>query len=91
LGENNGRNRGGWTKDSLAYVERVNGVLDGLRGYWPLTLRQVYYQLVAGLDIENCEAEYKKLSRLLTKARLDNLISWDATEDRARATLDSDG
>jgi hypothetical protein len=87
----NGRNRGGWSKDSLAYVERVNAILDGLRDYWPLTLRQVYYQLVASQAVENCEAEYKKLSRLLAKGRIDGRVTWDAFEDRARSTLFSGG
>lgn len=87
----NGRNRGGWTPTALVYVKRVNAILDDLREYWPVTLRQVYYQLVAGQVIENCEAEYKKLSRTLAKARIDGLVTWDAIEDRARSTLDSAG
>src|SRR4029077_1657950 len=86
---NTHRDRGGWTPAALAYVERVNQTLSGLRDYWPLTLRQVYYQLVAALFIENNEEQYKKLSRILVKARLSGLVTWDALEDRARSLLPS--
>ncbi len=40
------RNRGSWTTGKLRYLEQVRRVLDELEDYWPLTLRQVYYQLV---------------------------------------------
>ncbi len=72
-------------------MRNVNDVLERLRDYWSLTLRQVYYQLVASQVIPNNMAEYKKLSRLLTKARLDNLCSWEALEDRLRSHLESGG
>lgn len=83
------RDRGGWTDNTLQYVDRVNEVLKDLRDYWPLTLRQVYYQLVAAGNIQNNTGQYNKLSRILTKARLDGKVSWDAIEDRARSTLSS--
>ena len=91
MSENNGRNRGGWTPATLAYLEHVVAVLNGLTDYWPLTLRQVYYQLVASGAIQNNLGEYSKLSRILTKARLDGYVSWDAMEDRTRVTLNSGG
>ena len=91
MSENIGRNRGGWSKAGLAYLDRVIEILDGLADYWPLTLRQVYYQLVARGAIANNLGEYSKLSRILTKARLDGYVSWDAMEDRTRATLKSGG
>lgn len=86
-----GRNRSSWTKKSLAFLEQVQEVLEELRGYWPLTLRQVYYRLVAGGVIENNRSEYQKLSRILTTARLDGEVPWDALEDRARTTLAAGG
>jgi hypothetical protein len=87
----NGRNRSTWTPKTLAYLQRVQGVLEELEDYWPLTLRQVYYRLVAAGDIENNRSEYQKLSRILTTARLDGKVPWDALEDRARATLHASG
>lgn len=85
------RKRGGWSSAANDYVARVVDVLNQLSTYWPLTLRQVYYQLVARGAIANEKREYSKLSRLLTKARLDGLVPWDAIEDRVRATLGSGG
>jgi Na+-translocating ferredoxin:NAD+ oxidoreductase RnfG subunit len=65
-------------------------VLDDLMEYWPLTLRQ-YYQLVAAGVIDNDPKEYGKLSRELAKARLDGVVPWEAIEDRTRSLLTSDG
>jgi len=83
------RNRGGWSATSLGYREHVEGVLETLTEYWPLTLQQVYYQLVAQGFVENRKPEYQKLSRVLTKARFDGLVSWEALEDRTRSLHDS--
>lgn len=49
-----------------------------------MTLRQLYYQLVARDIIPNKLAEYSRLSRLLTDARMYGLIDWDFIEDRVR-------
>jgi len=81
------RNRGGWTDASLDYLSDVIDVLDELEEYHPLTLRQVYYQLVASETIENKIESYRKLSRILTKARIDGYVSWSAIEDRAREII----
>jgi hypothetical protein len=49
-----------------------------------VTLRQVYYRLVAKGFIQNKDKEYRKLSGLLTDARYCGMIDWDAIEDRVR-------
>jgi len=49
-----------------------------------VTLRQLYYQLVARGFIPNTDKEYRKLSGLLTDARYCGLIDWNAIEDRVR-------
>lgn len=49
-----------------------------------LTLRQLYYQLVAAGIIPNVQAEYKKLGVLLTNARYCGLVDWEMIEDRIR-------
>jgi hypothetical protein len=85
------RNRGGWSDSSSAYLGEVKAVAEALREYWPVTLRQVYYRLVAGGMIENDRTAYQKLSRVLTKARLDGLFPWEAIEDRTRSVLSSGG
>ncbi len=85
------RNRGKWTKNTESYFVTAQSVLNELHSYWPVTLRQVYYQLVAAGHIPNKHSAYQKLSRILTRARLDGRLSWSAIEDRARSKLHSSG
>ncbi|HUS58880.1 MAG TPA: hypothetical protein VM141_09530 [Planctomycetota bacterium] len=66
-------------------------MLESLGDYWPVTLRQVYYRLVAAGVIENRRGPYQKLSGILAQARLDGHVPWDAVEDRARTVLHSAG
>lgn len=49
-----------------------------------LTLRQLYYQLVARGHIENTMRSYDNLGNVINDARLCGLIDWDAIEDRTR-------
>lgn len=49
-----------------------------------LTLRQLYYQLVARDKIPNTQKSYSNLGVIVNKARLGGLISWDAIVDRTR-------
>jgi len=63
----------------------VNGILSQYDG--PLTLRQVYYRLVAAQIIQNTENEYKGLSKHLTNARLAGLVDDSRIIDRVRSTL----
>lgn len=71
--------------DRLALIERINKVIDdySAQGY-NLTLRQVYYQMVARAIISNNERSYKNLGTLISDARLAGLIDWSAIEDRTR-------
>ncbi len=66
-------------------------MLDELKEYKPLTLRQVYYQLVGKGYIENTKSQYGMLSKLLKWARLDGHIPWTDIEDRVRAYHDLTG
>jgi len=49
-----------------------------------LTLRQLYYQFVAGGLLANTERNYKKLGSIINNARLAGYINWYAIEDRTR-------
>ena len=66
-------------------------IIDELTEYWPLTVRQVYYQCVARLLIDNKLAEYQRVSKTLSTLRREYLVSWDAIEDRTRRTTDKRG
>ncbi len=65
--------------------ELVKAVYD-LRQYWPLTVRQAYYQMVARLVVENNHAQYRRISRVLTEMRKEDMVPWRAFEDRTRRT-----
>lgn len=71
--------------DSLALIEKINGVINDYKAQgYSLTLRQVYYQMVARAIIPNNERSYKNLGNLINDARLAGLIDWNAIEDRTR-------
>ena len=72
-------------KDKLILIDKINEVIRNytMQGY-NLTLRQVYYQLVARAIIENNEKSYKNIGNLISDARLAGLIDWNAIEDRTR-------
>lgn len=73
-----------WTDLQLERAKQVQEVVEELRQYWALTLRQIYYQLVAKGYIENNKSSYNALSKLVKWMRIDGRIPWDALEDRSR-------
>jgi hypothetical protein len=69
----------------MAMVRQANAIIDELRAMgYTLTLRQLYYQLVARDIIPNRQTEYKRLGDILNDARLGGYVDWDAIEDRTR-------
>ncbi len=70
---------------SLDLINLINGVVTEYsnQGY-ELTLRQVYYQLVARGYIENNERSYKNIGNLINDGRLAGLIDWNSITDRTR-------
>ena len=55
-----------------------------LAAYNPMTVRQVYYQLVSRLVIENTRSRYQATSNALVDARKEGIIPWEWVEDRLR-------
>lgn len=72
-------------KDKLALIELINTLIDGYlaQGY-TLSVRQLYYQLVARDIVPNTENSYKRVASIINDGRLAGLIDWDAIEDRNR-------
>ena len=70
---------------SLKLIETADGILNeyARQGY-RLSLRQLYYQLVARDIIENTVKSYKRIGNLVSDARLAGLLDWDRIEDRGR-------
>jgi hypothetical protein len=55
-----------------------------LAAYHPMTVRQVYYQLVSRQVVENNRGQYQAVSDALVAARREGIIPWDWIEDRLR-------
>lgn len=77
-----------WTDKQVDKLNMVLAALTEFEEYLPLTLRQIFYQLVSKGYIKNSVSEYIMLSKLVKYARIDNKISWDAIEDRVRDVHD---
>jgi len=75
----------GRSAETLALVETVNRILAEYAG--ELTVRQVYYQLVARQVIPNQPREYKRVSRVLTEARRRGEVDPDRITDRLRRAI----
>lgn len=74
-----------FTPTSLALIETIDEICsDYQRQHFVLTVRQLYYQLVARNIIPNNERSYKNTTSLVNDARLAGLVDWDAIEDRTR-------
>jgi hypothetical protein len=50
-----------WTKNQFDKLNKVGVILDELKDYKPLTLRQIYYQLVGKDYIKNNKSQYTML------------------------------
>ena len=62
----------------------ISTALEVLKADNPMTVRQVYYQLVARHIIDNNRGQYQAVSRALVSARRDGTIPWEWIEDRLR-------
>lgn len=80
-----------WTKFQIDKLNKVKDTLLELEEFKPLTLRQIYYQLVGKGYIENNVSQYGMLSKLIKHARIEGYISWEDIEDRVRAYHDLTG
>ena len=77
-----------FNEPSLKLISTCSGILNEYReqGY-RLSLRQLYYQLVARDYIENTVKSYKRIGDLVSNARLAGLLDWQMIEDRGREVV----
>ena len=77
-----------FSKDNLVMVEKINQIMAEYQkqGY-RLSLRQLYYQLVARDIIENTQRSYKNVGNLVSLGRQAGCIDWAMIEDRNRDTV----
>lgn len=74
-----------FSSNALNQIELVNQIIEEYEEQnFKLTVRQLYYQLVARDVIPNSEKSYKQLISLVTNGRMAGLIDWDMIEDRTR-------
>lgn len=71
---------------SLALIAKCNAIIReyNLQGF-RLSLRQLYYQLVARDIVPNTQQSYKRVGSIVSDARDAGLIDWNAIEDRGRS------
>ena len=69
----------------VSHVNEIFGQYD-----MPLTLRQIYYRLVADFGMPNRRSAYNTLSRMLVRAREQGEVDDTRIEDRSRETLGGD-
>lgn len=56
------------------WLERAQQVINDYRQYWPLTVRQVFYRMVAEHAYDKTEAAYGRLASMIARARRAYLI-----------------
>lgn len=78
------RRKWSWTQLQKERAKNVLAATENLRGHWPLTLRQIYYQLVKDSHVLNNRSQYIMLSKLVKWMRIDSMLAWNALEDRTR-------
>lgn len=78
--------------ESADLVTRAIAICEDYRGQgYDLTLRQLYYQLVAQAVILNNKQSYKRLGTIVDQARLAGLLDWSYIVDRTRNAYRTDG
>lgn len=87
----NKRRKFTWTNLQLEKLKIVREVLNDMEAFKPLTLRQVFYQLIMKSHLENHLSSYGMLSKLVKHGRIDGYIGWDEIEDKGRAFHDLTG
>ncbi|MFC1453104.1 hypothetical protein ACFLSJ_07170 [Verrucomicrobiota bacterium] len=65
-------------------VALIDAARSALERDAPMTVRQLFYRLVATQVIDNSDAQYNRVSRVLCEARKAGLVPWEWIEDRLR-------
>lgn len=77
-----------FSQESRALIVTANGIINEYRALgYRLSLRQLYYQLVARDYIPNTVQSYKRVGNIISDARDAGLVDWDAIEDRGRVPV----
>lgn len=66
---------------TVYWMKCVGEILEAYQDYWPLTIRQIFYRLVANYDYSKTEQAYGRLINYLGRARRAQWIPFDAIRD----------
>lgn len=76
-------------QSSLKLIAHINALAEEyIRAGYSLSVRQLYYRLVARNVVPNNEQSYKRVASIINDGRLMGLIDWDVIEDRNRQISD---
>jgi hypothetical protein len=71
--------------DTRVIISQADEIIQNYQAQgFRLTLRQLYYQFVSRALIPNTEKSYKRLGNIVSDARRNGDLDWDAIEDRTR-------
>lgn len=74
-------------QSSLSIIKWANSIISEYQSEgFDLTLRQLYYQMVARDLIPNTKREYARIGGIISKGRLAGYIDWESIVDRTRTT-----
>lgn len=74
-----------FTNAKLELIDRCKTIMDAwMRQGYVMSVRQLYYQLVARAWVENTIQSYKRVADTINDARMAGLLRWDGIEDRTR-------
>ncbi len=77
-------------KATLALFEQMRAILEEAHAdVYPMTVRQVFYQMVSRHGRKNSETSYESMAEHLVNARYDGAIPWEWVEDRSRESTGS--
>lgn len=71
------------TREMLATVNKIGA--EYIAAGYVLTVRQMYYQLVARDVVPNTMKSYKRVASIINDGRLAGVVDWDLIEDRTRS------
>lgn len=76
-------------KATRALIAQIDDILEGyIQAGYVITLRSLYYQLVARNIVPNTEQSYKTVGDVVSDGRLAGLLDWDVITDRGRQFID---
>jgi hypothetical protein len=85
------------SKAKQPFLDAIQAILEDLRDYWPLSVRQIHYHLLNDPPLihaskptsryRNAHQCYKSADELLVRARFEGLVPFEAIQDKTRSVV----